>query len=131
MIPRRFFWLFDVFILSAAFFLAYFIVPRIPPLFLAGGPLHISWLKILSLPPAEWVGTLPHYSYLLWILLTTIPATIMVMEILGGYRPLFEQSRTRILINSLASPTIGLGFIAPVLIVFKKHQYGAGFFPFY
>jgi exopolysaccharide biosynthesis polyprenyl glycosylphosphotransferase len=120
MIPRRFFWLFDIIILSAAFFLGYFLVPRLQPLFLVGGPLYISWLKIFSLPPAEWIGYFPPFSKLLWILFTTTPATILVMELFGGYRSLLEQSRTRILVSSLTSPIVCLGLITLVLFAFRS-----------
>jgi exopolysaccharide biosynthesis polyprenyl glycosylphosphotransferase len=120
MIPRRFFWLFDIIILSTAFFLAYYLFPRLQPLFLVGGPLHISWLKFFSLPPAEWIGYFQPFSKLLWILLATTPATVLFMELFGGYRPLLEQSRTRILVSCLASPIVCLGLIILVLFAFRS-----------
>jgi len=120
MIPRRFFWLFDIIILSIAFLLGYFLVPHIQPLFLPGGPLYISWFKLFSLPPPEWIGNFPPFSKLLWILLITTPATILIMEIFSGYRSLLEQSRTRILVSSLTSPIVSLGLITLVLFAFRS-----------
>ncbi len=38
MIPRRFFWLFDLLTLSFAFLAAYSLVPRLQPLFAPRGP---------------------------------------------------------------------------------------------
>jgi exopolysaccharide biosynthesis polyprenyl glycosylphosphotransferase len=113
MIPRRFFWLFDTLILGAAFLAAYFLVPRIQPLFAPGGPLWSAWLEALAVP-AGGSGRLPPLAELLWIFLTMAPATLMILGVSGNHGPLLYQSRTRIVAGSLLAPIVGL---SPVTLV--------------
>jgi hypothetical protein len=58
MIPRRFFWFFDLLILGVAFLVAYLLVPRLAPLFALGGSLRTLWLETL-VSPAIWSGQIP------------------------------------------------------------------------
>ena len=103
MIPRRFFWLFDLLILGAAFLAAYSLVPRLAPLFAPSGPLRTSWLKALT-SPVIWSGQLPPPSVLLWIFLVMAPAALLVMGALGNYGPLLYQAHARIVLGSFLAP---------------------------
>jgi hypothetical protein len=113
MIPRRFFWLFDLLVLIAAFLAARALVPRLAPLFAPGGPLRTPWLEALT-SPAIWRGQLPPLAELLWILLVMAPSTLLMLSALGNYGPLLYQSRTRITVGSflasLQNEMTGLAF---------------------
>jgi len=107
MIPRRFFGLFDLLILWAAFLAAYSLVPHLAPLFALGGPLRTHWLETLA-SPAVWSGQMPPLTELLWIFLMMAPVTLLVLGALGNYGPLLYPSRTRIVLGSFLAPLAGL-----------------------
>ncbi len=119
MIPRRFFWLFDLLVLAAAFLAAYSLVPRLQPLFAPGGPLHWPWIVELA-SPALWSGRLPPPADLLWIFLTMAPVTLLVLGGLGNHGPLLSQSRTRIVVGGMLAPCAGLSIVALVLFALKR-----------
>lgn len=118
MIPRRFFWLFDIIVLAIAFLAAYWLVPRIHPLFTPGGPLRTSWIEALA--PIIWSGYLPPLTKLLWVFLIIAPTTLMVLGMLGNHGPLLYQSRTHIAVGSMLSPMAGLSLVALVLFALKS-----------
>jgi len=120
LIPRRFFWLFDLIGLGLAFLGAYVLAPRIQILVAPGGFLHLSWLEVLSPPLPDWIGQFPPLMELLWILLMMIPATLLFMEVFGGYHPLLWQSRTRVITSSLLAPLGGVSLVTLVLFVLKS-----------
>jgi exopolysaccharide biosynthesis polyprenyl glycosylphosphotransferase len=47
---------------------------------------------------------------------------VLLMSILGGYRSLLEQSRARMVANSLVAPLVGLSLIALVLFALKETE---------
>ena len=118
MIPRRIFWLFDLAILTLAFFLAYAFVPSLRPLLASGGLVQQSWARILTIP-ADWSGVLPSRTELLWVLLATAPVTLLVLGALRNYGPLLSQSRSRVVFGGLAAPLVGLSFGALVMASLK------------
>jgi len=115
MIPRRFFWLFDLLVLGVAFLAAYSLVPRLAPLFAPGGPLRTPWLETW-VSPALWSGQLPPLAELLWIFLVMAPSTLLILGVLGNYGPLLFQSRTRIVAGSFAAPLASLSLAGQVLL---------------
>lgn len=116
MIPRRIFWLFDILTLSAAFLLAYLVMPIIQGWLIPGGALYQPWIDQLA--PAN--GVLPPIGDLLWILLTTTLASLLFIELSGGYRRLVDQSYTRLALRSLAAPLVGLSLITLALFALKS-----------
>ena len=116
MIPRRIFWLFDMFVLAGAFLLTYAIIPTIQSWLIPGGSLHLPWFELLA--PAN--GMLPPMSDLLWIPLTTSVPSLLFIELVSGYRPLVEQSYTRLVIMSMVTPLVGLSLITLVLFALKN-----------
>ena len=111
MIPRRFFWLFDLLTLGGAFLAAYLIVPQLQPLLAPSGLLRTGWIEVLSLPP-NWGAQLPPLTGLLWIFLAVALTTILVLEVLGAYSPLVDQYRTKIVVSSLLAPLVGCSVVA-------------------
>jgi len=127
MIPRRFFWLLDLLVLCAAFLTAYALSPFLY-VWLSLAPAEVRWLihltKSLASPDGTGSivaltlnakGVLLPLRELLWILFCMVPATVLFVEILGGYTPrLLRQSRARLAATSLFAPfgCLGLVFMA-------------------
>jgi len=118
MIPRRFFWLFDFLVLSASFLAAYWLFPPMQSTFGPGGPLLTPWLEDVISPAAP-SGDLPSLLDLLWIFFTMAPTVLLTLAVLGGHRPLLDQSRTRIVACSIGAPFAGLSVIALAVFALK------------
>jgi exopolysaccharide biosynthesis polyprenyl glycosylphosphotransferase len=118
MIPRRFFWLFDLIILCAAFAVAYWLIPYLGPFIQSGSRVRV-WSDLLAVP-TNWSGELPPLLESLWILLVMALTTLMVIGLSGSHGPLHELTRTRIIINSLGAVFAGLATIVLVMFAFKS-----------
>jgi exopolysaccharide biosynthesis polyprenyl glycosylphosphotransferase len=118
MIPRRFFWLFDSLVLALAFVWAHRAAPVVRPLFTPGGMLAYPFLARHLVPP---VTNLPFPSLRdsLWILLATIPGTILFLELFGAYRR-SNRSPVRTALSSLAAPFLSLSLVAFGLFAIKQ-----------
>ncbi len=110
-VPRRFLWFLDFFVQAFAVFAAQQVAPLIQSLAGPNGPLRVRWLTWLSLPDPSAMGDFRPFNELLWIPLIMVPSTLLFMQLLGGYRPLLEQSRTRLLISSFVAPFLGLSAV--------------------
>jgi exopolysaccharide biosynthesis polyprenyl glycosylphosphotransferase len=119
MIPRRIFWVFDVFVLGFAFLIAYGIAPVLQWLLVVQGVLPSALQEILLPPAVGWLRQSLSIVQILWILFTMILSTILFMELWGGYIDLLQQSRTRIVVSSMLSPLIGLSLIALIEFALK------------
>src|SRR5450759_5334134 len=130
MIPRRFFWLFDLLVLCAAFLTAYALLPFLY-VWLSWMPAEIRWLIPESLALSDWIGSvvtlmlkgkgiLPPLRELLWILLSVAPTTVLFVEMLGGYATrVLRQSRVRLATTGLFAPFAGLGLVLLILFALK------------
>src|ERR1700686_3211789 len=118
MIPRRFFWLFDVVILCSAFAAAYWLIPYLGPFFHVGSRLR-GLFYFLDVP-SNWSGQLQPVSESLWILLVMALTTLMVIGLTGSHGSLLELSRSRIIINNLGATFAGLGTIVLIMFAFKS-----------
>ncbi len=130
MIPRRFFWLLDLLVLCATFVIAYAMAPYLYT-WLSSAPAEWRWLipEALNLPDGVGSaatlsliakGILPPLRELLWILVIFAPATVLVVEMLGGYASrLLRQSRVRLAATSLFAPFAGLGLVSLILFALK------------
>jgi FlaA1/EpsC-like NDP-sugar epimerase len=120
-IPRRVFWGLDLIAIGIAFALAYLAARRI---YNAAAP--VVGPQLGSLLPAELTRALPYPWYLppvtelLWILPTFAIVALITLSVCGNYRPLLDQSYTRILLGSVAASVVGLGLIALVLLAFRS-----------
>ena len=122
MIPRRFFWLFDAVAVAAAFALARLFAPLLQTYLAPGGGLR-PLLTRLGIPPPEAVGAFRPLEEMLWVFAVMLVATIVSMEMLGGYRPILQQSRTRIIGSAIVAPFIGLGFITLALFTSRNVEW--------
>src|SRR5207245_2984660 len=118
MIPRRFFWLFDVFALFLAFAGAYWLVPYLGPVVQTGLRAK-SLLGILDLPQS-WNGQLPPLSETLWIFLVMTLAALVVMGLSGSHGSLLKQSLTRIVILNLMAVFAGLSMVTLIVFAVKS-----------
>ena len=132
MIPRRFFWFFDLLFLGSTFVTAYALFPFIYFEF-SLMPAKVGWLipilERLSVPDVVITFftlvrnpnvSLPPLHDLLWILFSVIPVTVLFVEMLGGYGTrLLLQSRTRLVITSLLAQFSGLGLVLLFIFAFK------------
>lgn len=121
-VPPGFLWLADVLVQSAAMLLAWRLAPLIQRLAAAERAGRVPWLSWLSLPPAAAAAGLRPLGEVVWIPLVTVPVTLMVVRLLGGYRPLLEQSRTRVMLTSVVAPLIGLSLVTLVLITVRNQS---------
>jgi exopolysaccharide biosynthesis polyprenyl glycosylphosphotransferase len=118
MIPRRFFWLFDLLTLVIVFIAAYALIPHVAVVFRPGGVLRVSWLSILELPSVG-EGKLPPFSESLWILSAMVPTALLVLGLLGNHGSLLKKSRTRIVSDSMLTAFAGLSVIVLVMFALK------------
>ena len=119
-IPPTFLVLFDVLALCLAFALTRPIAPTVQWLLLPSGPLHLTLPLWLALPasahPADF-STLPS---LLWLLVITAPTTVLLLALLGAYRPIVDQSRTRLVAGSALSLLLSLSLVTLALFTLKE-----------
>src|SRR5947207_2442152 len=118
MIPRRFFWLFDLLIICGAFALAYWLIPYLAPLLKEESHFR-AWSELLAVS-TNGSGQLPPLSESIWILLVMALTTLMVISLSGSHGPLLERSLTRIIVINLMAVFAGLSMIVLVMFAFKS-----------
>lgn len=121
-VPPGFLWLVDLCMQFGALMLAWRLSPYTQQLFSAEIAGQIQWLSWLSLRPAAEAAGLRPFSEIVWIPLVMLPVTLLFVQLLGGYRPLLEQSRTRVVLTSLLAPAFGVSFVA-LLLVTTRNQF--------
>jgi exopolysaccharide biosynthesis polyprenyl glycosylphosphotransferase len=121
-IPRRFFWLFDVLVLGFAFVAAYALIPTLHTLMTPGNILHFPRLFSL-LSPWPWEGQLPPVGNLVWMYLIMAVAAVLVLTAFGDYGRLLYQSRARIVIGSGLAALFGAGLITLAIFALKSSDW--------
>ncbi len=124
-VPSRFLWLADLATPCAAFVLARLLAPVLQTLVSPGGILYSPAFARFSLPGGP--GGLNPLDDVLWILPVMVSATLVSMELLGGYRQLLEQSWTRVLASSIGAPLVALSAVSLILITLKLEQISRAF----
>lgn len=117
-IPRVFLGSMDLAALTLAFLAAYTVSPVVQQSFLPGGALD-GFLPDIFPVPSSPTAAFPPLSELLWLLVASAPATLVVMELAGGYRRLLDQSVARILTSAALSQTVAISFSALVVFALK------------
>jgi exopolysaccharide biosynthesis polyprenyl glycosylphosphotransferase len=105
-VPRRFLWATDVLVQGVAVMAAWRLSPLVPTL------------------PASGPG---RYSEIFWVPFVMIPAALLTFQVLGGYRPLLEQSRTRLILGSAAAALAGISLVSLVLVAAGNQQISRSF----
>lgn len=114
-LPRVFLASADLVALVVTFLAAYAVSPAVQRSFLPGGLLDGFLPDIFPVPSAP-TPAFPPLSELVWILAASAPATLVVLELVGGYRRLLDQSWARLGASAALAQTIAISFSA--LIVF-------------
>ncbi len=115
-IPRIFLWLIDLGMLILAFQVAYLLAPVAKRLALSS-PAMAGAVAVLS---PQLGGDYRPFNEVLWVLLILAPATMLCLQAMGAYRPILLQSRTRIVVSTVLSPSVGLGAVTLVLFTLRS-----------
>jgi exopolysaccharide biosynthesis polyprenyl glycosylphosphotransferase len=118
-VPRAFLAFADLAALALAFVIAGQAAPWVQWLLLPSGPLALSLPPWMSLPEAPTFESFPTLASVAWVLVVTGPMTVFFMQLLGGYREILDQSRTRVFFSSVMSPTIALSFLTMAFFATK------------
>ena len=118
-IPATFLVLFDLLALSLAFAITKPIAPTVQWLLLPSGPLRLTLPAWLALPEHLGPGDFAALPSLLWILAITAPTTVLLQALLGGYRPIVDQSRARLVAGSALSLLLSLSLVTLALFTLK------------
>src|SRR5262249_35020627 len=62
-----------------------------------------------------------------WVLVVMAAVTLLSLHALGGYRPLVQQSRGRVLFSTIVSPFVGLSTVVLVLFAFRSQNWSRVF----
>ena len=117
-IPRLFLGTADIVVLLFAFLAAHSLAPSMQRWLLPGGLLYPALPGIFPIPAAP-TSAFPELSEVIWLLIATAPATLVVMELAGGYRRLLGQSPVRIALTVLLSQIIAMSFGAFIGIALR------------
>ncbi|MBI4887697.1 MAG: sugar transferase [Acidobacteria bacterium] len=123
-IPRVFLGLADLAILTLTFVLAQLAAPSVQRLFLRGGLLEGVLPAVFPLPPGPRPELFPPLTEVSWLLIVTMPVTLVAMELLGGYDRLLTLPLPRLVAGPLLSQVTAISFCA--LIVFALKLSGSG-----
>ena len=117
-IPRLFLGTADSLVLLFAFLAAHSLAPSMQRWLLPGGLLYPALPGIFPIPAAP-TSDFPELSEVIWLLIATAPATLVVMELAGGYRRLLGQSPVRLALNAMLSQIIAMSFGAFIGIALR------------
>ena len=117
-IPRIFLGVADLAVLTLAFLSAHYLAPSVQRSFLPGGVLY-GFLPAIFPVPAMPTPEFPPLSEVTWLLVATAPATLVVMELIGGYQRLLGQSALRLMTSAILSQAIAISFSALIVFALK------------
>lgn len=119
-IPRIFLGAADVAVLVLAFAVAKSFAPVMHLALLPGGLLYPLLPGIFPIPAAPTpTEQFPAFSESIWLLLATAPATLVVMELAGGYRRLLGQSPLRLTMIAILSQVVAISFGSLIVVALK------------
>ena len=108
-IPRVFLGAADLLVLVLAFLAANALAPSMQRWLLPGGVLYPVLPDIFPIPAAP-TSEFPPLSQVIWLLIATAPATLVVMELAGGYQRLLGHSAARLAANAMLSQIVAMSF---------------------
>jgi exopolysaccharide biosynthesis polyprenyl glycosylphosphotransferase len=113
----------DFVILAIAFWLAVRLVPALHTLLGPGGVFHAGWIDGILAPAGDPENGGLTLVELVSVFATMCPATIVCYQLLGGYRPVREQTTRSIALVSLLAPMAGVGVLTVVMFILKNFGY--------
>ena len=93
----------------------------VPPRFLWVADVLLQGLAVL----AAW--RVRPGGEVLWVPFVMIPAALLSFQVLGGYRPLLEQSRTRMVLVSAVASLAGVSLVSLVLVAGRDLEVSRSF----
>ena len=118
-IPTGFLWLLDVIVLGLALVGARWLAPWLQSLL---APRLAPWGAWLSVPAPTTEVVLGSLRQIVGIAVLMVPGTLLAIRLLGGYRPLLEQSRTRVVVVCLFAPLLGLSIVTLGFMTVKSYD---------
>ena len=118
-IPAAFLAFSDLVALAASLLAAHSAAAAMQRLLVAGGLLGGVLPAVLRIPPMPQPELLPDLSEIVWLLAVTMPATLVAMELLGGYSRLVTQGVVRVALIGVASQLVAVSFGALVVFALK------------
>ncbi len=119
-VPPGFLWLVDVCLLSATWIIAWALSPTTQWLAAAEHLGRVPGFTGLALPSAADGTGLRPFAEVAWIPLVMVPMALLSMQMLGGYRPLLEQSRVKMILSSVIAPLFGLSLVTLALVTVRN-----------
>jgi exopolysaccharide biosynthesis polyprenyl glycosylphosphotransferase len=116
-VPTGFLWLVDLVVLGVALVAAHWLAPQFQQRLVTSAQ---PWVDLLSLPAPTTESVLGSLRDIVGIGATMVPGTLLAIHLLGGYRPVLEQSRTRLMMVCLLAPTLGLSVVTLGLFTVKN-----------
>src|SRR5687768_11228818 len=119
-IPRIFLGAADIAVLAFAFLAAHALAPVMHLALLPGGLLYPALPGIFPIPTTPTpTSAFPALSEVIWLLIATAPATLVVMELAGGYERLLGQSALRLATNAVLSQVVAISFGSLIVVALK------------
>jgi exopolysaccharide biosynthesis polyprenyl glycosylphosphotransferase len=117
-LPTPFLWLADGLCVTASFFAAYAVAPRVKALAMALDPssMFAPWVAYLAPQGGEFRGV----SEIAWVLVVMWVVTALTLLAMGAYEPLLRQTRARVVLTSLLAPFFGLSTMALILFALRS-----------
>jgi exopolysaccharide biosynthesis polyprenyl glycosylphosphotransferase len=110
MIPRRFFWIFDLLVIILAFMVSGLVTPHFQRLLASKGILQSAWLSVFSPEPEYTAGRIMQN---LWIILVASLPMVIFLDIDGAGKWVF-QSLTRIILAGPSASLVGISVVSLV-----------------
>lgn len=117
-IPRTFLGSADLAVLALTFLGAYAVAPVVQRALLPGGRFAGLLPAVFPVPTAP-TAPFPTMAEVVWLLIATAPATLVVMELAGGYGRILGQSAMRLAANVVLTQTIAISFGALIGIALR------------
>jgi exopolysaccharide biosynthesis polyprenyl glycosylphosphotransferase len=118
-IPPTFLVLFDLIALGLAFAMTRPLAPLVQAVLLQLGPWGLTLPAWMALPDTASADAFSALPSLIWTLFVTAPTTVLFLALLGGYRPIMDQSRARLIATTALSLLLSLGIVTLMLFTVK------------
>jgi exopolysaccharide biosynthesis polyprenyl glycosylphosphotransferase len=119
-IPRIFLGAADVGMLVFTFLAAHSLAPAMHLALLPGGLLYPVLPGIFPIPSTPTpTSAFPARSEVIWLLIAAAPATLVVMELAGGYGRLLGQSPWRLAVNAILSQVVAISFGSLIVVALR------------
>ena len=115
--PPEFLLVIDLVSLIVAFYLAYAIAPGLKARLLDTRSSFLAWVSVLS---PQIGGEFRPLDEMVWVLLVMAVVTVLCVQVVGGYRPLVRQSRTRVALTAVAAPLVSISAITLILFAMRS-----------